>query len=243
MTVQSAHLESARRASLPRWLVSASAGTLLMWLLLALVALATLTPTAAALLSAFRSDVPGQAAEWTATGMLNALTDRLTWESLWTTYWLAAVRAVLGVGLAVVIAWILARTDCPYRAQLELLIVFAYFFPGLGRILGWVILASPRTGLVNQGLRVLPGLDQLQQGPFNVYSYAGVIFVSVLTFCAFFVVFLLPAFRSMDASLEESARMSGASERRTLIHITAPLLRPAIASILVLSLMLLLSSF
>jgi iron(III) transport system permease protein len=243
MTVQTTHLESARRTSLPRWLVSASAGTLLMWLLLVVVALATLTPTAAALLSAFRSGVPGQTAEWTANGILSALTDRLTWESLWTTYWLSAVRAVLGVGLAVVIAWILARTDCPYRAQLELLIVLAYFFPGLGRILGWVILASPRTGLINQGLRVLPGLDQLQQGPFNVYSYAGVIFVSVLSFSAFFVVFLLPAFRSMDASLEESARMSGASERRTLIHITAPLLRPAIASILVLSLMLLLSSF
>jgi iron(III) transport system permease protein len=37
--------------------------------------------------------------------------------------------------------------------------------------------------------------------------------------------------------------MSGASERQTLWHITVPLLRPAIAGILVLSLMLLLSSF
>jgi iron(III) transport system permease protein len=218
-------------------------GSLLPWLLLVLVALCTLTPVAAALLSAFRSAAPGQAGDWTLDGLARAFSENLTWEALWTTYWLSAVRALLGVGLAVVITWILARTDCPFRAQLEALIILAYFFPGLGRILGWVLLASPRTGVINSGLRLLPGLDQLQQGPFNIYSYAGVIYVSVIGFSAFFVVFLLPAFRAMDASLEESARMSGASERQTLWHITVPLLRPAIAGILVLSLMLLLSSF
>jgi iron(III) transport system permease protein len=219
------------------------AGTILPWLLLVLVAVSTLTPVAAALLSAFRSAAPGQAGDWTLNGLARAFSESMTWEALWTTYWLSAVRALLGVGLAVVITWVLARTDCPFRPQLESLIILAYFFPGLGRILGWVLLASPRTGVINSGLRLLPGFDQLQQGPFNIYSYAGVIYVSVIGFSAFFVVFLLPAFRAMDASLEESARMCGASERKTLWYITVPLLRPAIAGILVLSVMLLLSSF
>lgn len=213
------------------------------WLLLVLVALCTLTPTAAALVSAFRTAAPGQTGEWTLNGVAHALSDSTTWEALWTTYWLSAVRALLGVGLAVIITWILARTDVPFRGQLETLVVMAYFFPGLGRILGWTLLSSPRTGVVNTLLRSLPGFDNLQAGPFNIYSYSGVIFVSVIGFSAFFVVFLLPAFRAMDASLEESARMCGASERRTLWHITVPLMRPAIAGILVLSVMLLLSSF
>jgi iron(III) transport system permease protein len=225
------------------WVPRLRASSVLPWLLLAAVAVATLTPTAAALVSAFRSAAPGQTGDWTLNGLARAFSDSLTWEALWTTYWLSAVRAVLGVAVAVIIAWILARTDCPYKPQLESLIILAYFFPGLGRILGWTLLASPRTGLVNEGIRLLPGFDQLQQGPFNVFSYGGVIFVSVIGFSAFFVVFLLPAFRAMDASLEESARMCGASERRALWHITVPLLRPAIAGILVLSLMLLLSSF
>jgi iron(III) transport system permease protein len=229
--------------ALPAWVPRLKASSIFPWLLLLLVALATLTPTAAALISAFRSAAPGQEGDWTLNGLVQAFSQSMTWESLWTTYWLSAVRAVLGVGLAVIITWILARTDCPYRTQLETLIILAYFFPGLGRILGWIILASPRTGVINNFLRSFPGLDQLQQGPFNIYSYGGVIFVSVIGFSAFFVVFLLPAFRAMDASLEESARMSGASERRTLWHITVPLMRPAIAGILVLSLMLLLSSF
>ena len=91
--------------------------------------------------------------------------------------------------------------------------------------MAWALLLDPRSGWVNLALMQLFGLEQ---GPFNIYSYGGVIFVSVIGFSAFFVVFLLPAFRAMDASLEESARMCGASERRTLWHITVPLMRPAI---------------
>jgi iron(III) transport system permease protein len=243
MTTQTARLPVARRQPLPKLLFSAASGNVFMWLLLVVVALCTFTPTIAAMLSAFRTGTPGEVSEWTLGGLQRALSDPFTWEALWTTYWLAAVRAVIGVALAVVLTWIIARTDVPFRPQLELLIVLAYFFPGLGRILGWVILASPRTGVLNEGLRVLPGLDGMTQGPLNVYSYPGLIFVSVITSAAFFVIFLLPAFRSMDASLEESARMCGASERKTLFYVTAPLLKPAIASILILSMMLLLSSF
>jgi iron(III) transport system permease protein len=239
MSVQAVNWRRAIPALRPRL----RAHTILPWLVLLLVAVCTLTPTAAALLSAFRSAAPGQVGDWTLSGLTTTMSESSTWQALFTTYWLAAVRAILGVSVAVVIAWILARTDCPFRPQLEFLILLAYFFPGLGRILGWIILASPRTGLVNQAIRLVPGLDQLQQGPFNVFSYSGVIYVSVIGFAAFFVVFLLPAFRAMDASLEESARMSGASEKKALWYITVPLLRPAIGGILVLSLMLLLSSF
>lgn len=215
----------------------------LLWLLLAVVAALTVTPTAAALMSAFRDAAPGQAGSWTIDGLVRGLSDPITWQALFTTYWLAIVRATIGVSLAVVIAWILARTDCPFRSQLELGIIIAYFFPGLGKLLAWIILASPKTGLVNQVLRNLPFFSGFEQGPLSVYSYGGIIYVSVVAFTAFFVMFLLPAFRAMDASLEESARMCGASERRALWHITVPLLRPAIAGIMVLSMMALLSSF
>lgn len=228
---------------LPNGLARLMPSNLLMWLLLILVAVLTITPTAAALGAAFRDAAPGQPGTWTLDGLYRGLSDPITWQALFTTYWLAIVRATLGVGLAVVIAWILARTDCPFRNQLEFLIILAYFFPGLGKLLAWIVLGSPKTGLLNQGLRALPFFNGFELGPMNVYSYGGIIFVSVISFAAFFVVFLLPAFRAMDASLEESARMCGASERRALWHITVPLLRPAIAGIAILSLMALLSSF
>ena len=220
-----------------------SLSSVVMWLLVLVVGTMTVTPVVAALTSAFRDAAPGQLGDWTLGGITRVLSDPQTWNALWTSYWLAAARALMGLSLAVVITWILARTDCPYRRQLELLIIVAYFFPGLGKLLGWVLLASPKTGLINQGLRSTPLFSEMTTGPFSVYSYEGILFVSVIGFSAFFIVFLLPAFRAMDASLEESARMSGASERKTLWLITVPLLRPAIAGVGVLSMMLLLSSF
>src|ERR1700716_2178063 len=132
MSVHALKLSRALPALLPRL----RGGGVLPWLLLLLVAVSTLTPIVAALVSAFRSAAPGQAGDWTLDGLARAFSESTTWEALWTTYWLSAGRALVGVGLAVVITWVLARTDCPFRPQLESLIILAYFFPGLGRILG-----------------------------------------------------------------------------------------------------------
>src|SRR4030088_3851377 len=89
------------------------AGGSLPWLLLLLVAVCTLTPVAAALLSAFRSAAPGQAGDWTLDGLARAFSQSTTWEALWTTYWLSAVRALLGVSVAVGHARVPGGNDRP----------------------------------------------------------------------------------------------------------------------------------
>jgi iron(III) transport system permease protein len=83
----------------------------------------------------------------------------------------------------------------------------------------------------------------VERGPLDIYSYVGVIFASVIGIAPFLTVFMLPAFRAMDASLEESAQVCGAAPRKTLASITFPLMRPAIMSAFVLALLLMLSSF
>lgn len=213
--------------------------------LLLLVVVLTVTPVATALMAAFRDAPPGQPGSFSLTALgdsLRILGDTQTRQTVWTTVWLAVVRAVLATGLAVVIAWILARTDCPYREQLEFMIVLSFFFPILGKVLGWSLLASPQQGYLNQLLRLLPFVDQ-ERGPLNVFSYGGLIFVSVMGWSTFLIIFLLPAFRAMDAALEESARMCGASARRTITRIVVPLLRPAILGAFFLAVTKLLSSF
>ena len=49
------------------------------------------------------------------------------------------LRAGLATLIAVMIAWILARTDCPFRGQLEVVLLLSFFFPIVGRILGWAV--------------------------------------------------------------------------------------------------------
>ena len=214
-------------------------------LLLITVAVLTVTPVVTALLAGFRDAPPGRAGAISAESIqasFAVMAQPEVWAIVWTTVWLSTVRAILALVLAVVLAWIIARTDCPFRNQLEFLLVISFFFPLLGKVLGWVLLLSPQTGYLNQLLRLLPFLGG-DTGPLDIFSYGGLIFVSVTGWATLLTIFLVPAFRNMDAALEESARMCGASPRRTVVRIVVPLLRPAILAAFVLSLTRLLSSF
>ena len=214
-------------------------------LLLIVVAVLTVTPVVTALVAGFRDAPPGRPGSITWESIRASLGVRAEpdgWRILWTTVWLSTVRAVLALALAVVLAWIIARTDCPFRSRLEFLLILSFFFPLLGKVLGWALLLSPQKGYLNQLLRQLP-MFAGDTGPLDIFSYGGLIFVSVTGWATLLAIFLIPAFRNMDAALEESARMCGASPRRTVMRILVPLLRPAILAAFILSLTRLLSSF
>ena len=214
-------------------------------LLLLVVAVLTVTPVLTALVAGFRDAPPGRAGAVSIESIsasFAVMTQPDSWRILWTTVWLSTVRAVLALALAVVLAWIIARTDCPFRNRLEFLLILSFFFPLLGKVLGWALLLSPQKGYLNQFLRQLPFFAG-DTGPLDIFSYGGLIFVSVTGWATLLTIFLVPAFRNMDAALEESARMCGASPRRTVVRILVPLLRPAILAAFILSLTRLLSSF
>jgi iron(III) transport system permease protein len=233
---------STAEAITPRHRGGVQTSTLLMCLLTLAVAVVTVVPVAVAMVASFRTAPVGQSGVWTASGIVRILHDPTTLQVIETTVWLALVRASLATALAVVLAWILARTDCPFRGQLEVFLLLSFFFPLVGRVLAWAVLLSPRTGYINAIIRALPFVGGTS-GPLNIFSYYGVIFVSALGFSGVLAILLLPAFHGMDASLEESARMSGASSRATLLRIIVPLMKPAIVAAFILALVRVLSGF
>ncbi|MGH7847196.1 MAG: ABC transporter permease, partial [Candidatus Binatia bacterium] len=102
----------------------------------------------------------------------------------------------------------------------------AYFLPTLPVALGWILLLDPKFGLVNQSVMKLTGM---QQPPFDIYSYWGIVWVHLMTHgIAIKVMLLTPAFRNLDAALEESSRVAGAGPLRTLRRIIVPIMMPAI---------------
>src|SRR6059036_3803159 len=138
------------RLALGAWLPTA---------LLITVAVLTVTPVAVALLAGFRDAPPGRpgAISWESIqASFAVMAQPDVWQILWTTIWLSTVRAVLALALAVLLAWIIARTDCPFRNRLEFLLILSFFFPLLGKVLGWALLLSPQKGYLNQLLRQLP---------------------------------------------------------------------------------------
>src|SRR5581483_3329210 len=92
---------------------------------------------------------------------------------------LALVRAVLGVALALLLAWAISRTNVPARRLFHGVMLISFFLPLLPQLVAWSLLLSPRTGTLNVWIRALVGSDALS-GPFNIYSYEGIIFLGVL---------------------------------------------------------------
>ena len=143
--------------------------------------------------------------------------------------------------VAVLLAWVLARTDIPGARWLEFAFWIAFFLPRLPVTLGWIVLLDPEYGLINTSLAVLPFFAK---GPFNIYSFWGIVWVHVITGSLTVKVMLLtPAFRNMNASFEEASRVAGASTLRTALRITVPVMAPVILSVLLLGTMVSLQTF
>jgi iron(III) transport system permease protein len=98
----------------------------------------------------------------------------------------------------------------------------AYMVPPLPTTIAWIGLMDPHLGLLNKALTALPFINQ---GPFNIFSVPGIVWANLMANgIAVKVILLTPAFRNMDAALEEAARVSGASTMLTAFRVTLPLM-------------------
>lgn len=174
-------------------------------------------------------------------GYQDAFASAMTYKTLLTTAWLAIVRAFLCLAVAVALAWIVTRTDTPGRKYLEVAVWMAFFLPFQPYIIAWILLAGGRAAILNSLLMDI--FPSLESAPLDIFSYGGIIFVSVVKVSALVFLLITPAFRGMDASLEESSRMSGASTFTTLYKVTLPVLAPALLAGFVLAFMLFMESF
>ena len=146
---------------------------------------------------------------------------------------LSITRLIPAMAVAVVFAWLIARTDMPGGSAIEVFCWVAYFVPDFPLTLAWIFLLDPNYGFLNTLAKHLPFVD----GPlFNPYSFWGIVWVHTSTSGIWFKVILLtPLFRRLGAALEEAARVSGANAATTLRRITLPLLSPMIVAVAVLS--------
>ena len=139
------------------------------------------------------------------------------------------------------LAWLLARTKIPFSHTLEFLFWVSYMVPALPTTIAWITLLDPDIGMINVALKNLFGLDQ---GPFNIFSVPGIVWANLMGHgISIKVMLLTPAFRNMDSTLEEAARVGGASNLRTLFKITLPLMVSPMIMVLALQLLRVFQSF
>jgi iron(III) transport system permease protein len=145
---------------------------------------------------------------------------------LWNTAYVAGLATVMAVLFGLVLAWILTRTAIPGRARLERLMELPYYMTPLVGALAWGVLAGPKTGFINQ-LGRLSGYDY---DLVDIYSPLGIAWVMALFEGTVAFVMISAAMKSMDPSLEESARVLGAGKMRVAVTVTLPMILPGIVS-------------
>lgn len=162
---------------------------------------------------------------WTLAHYEKVYADPGYWRLLGTTAVFALGSVAVAMLLATALVWLVERTDMPLRGLVRALVILPIAVPPVLLAIGWTMLLSPRIGFLNGLLQDLLGLEQ---APFDIYSLPGMIFVEGLSLVPPAFLLLSPAFRNMDAGLEEAALASGASLWQLLRRILLPLLAPAI---------------
>jgi iron(III) transport system permease protein len=194
--------------------------------LLLLLVLLVLYPVVMVVLSSFQTSRPGQAAAWSLEAWRVALADPSMAQAIWNTLLLIVAQHGISLPIAVALAWVLARTDIPGAHWLEFLFWIAFFLPALPVTLGWILLLDPEYGLLNQIALALPFIGH---PVFNIYSFWGIVWAHLgHSSIAVKVMLLTPAFRNLDASLEEASRIAGASTLGTVWRVAVPLMAPAL---------------
>ncbi len=135
---------------------------------------------------------------------------------------LAVATTILAVSLGTFLAVLVMRTDLPLRGLLGSLVISPLFISPLVLAFAWVTMFGPQ-GYVTIALRLVTGTD-----PWNLYSLPGMIAVSVFYYCPYAYLNAAASLTLSDPTVEDAARIAGATPFRALASVTLPLLRPAI---------------
>ena len=146
-------------------------------------------------------------------------------EALLNSLILGVSAASLCLVFGVPLAWALSRTDMPAKGLIWVAILGTFIIPPYLGAVGWILLAGPNAGWLNQLVVELTGMEK---GPFNIYSMPGLIFVIACYSFPYVFVFTKSALDLVSSEMEDAANILGAGSLRTSLSITLPLVMPAI---------------
>jgi iron(III) transport system permease protein len=195
----------------------------LLWLLLVAALLFLVAfPLAKLFIASFQSQETGAftlsnyATAYGRARYLDALVNSLT---------LGAASAGISVVLAVPMAWAVSRTDMPAKGLTWALVMAAFVLPPYLGAVGWILLAGPNSGFLNQAWRWLTGAEDPLV---NVYSFSGLSLVIALHSFPLVFIFVKSALDLVSSEMEDAANILGAGTWTAMRKVSLPLVWPAI---------------
>lgn len=153
--------------------------------------------------------------------------DRENYAPFLNTLILGLLTVVGALAIAVPAAWLVARTDLPYRGLIETLLVLPFMIPPFVGAISWIQLASPRVGYLNKIWTTLFGGGT---GPFDIYNLGGIVLVLTLHNYTYIYLIVRAALERMNTSVEEAAAVAGANRLRVMRDVTLRLVTPSITA-------------
>ena len=169
-------------------------------------------------------------------GVLNtaAFTTALSGSGLATsalnTLIILVVVNLTAVPVGVLFAWMNFRTDARMGALSTMLPILPLLLPSVAMVIGWVFLGSDKSGfLTNFVLYLLHGIGyEIKTLPIHIYSWGGLLLLYFLEAMPIVYVVVGAAYRSVNPSLEEAARINGSGVIKTFFTVSVPAVRHAI---------------
>ena len=203
-------------------------------MLLGILSLFVLSPIYLLLTSTAQVEGVGNVVNFSLAPWRTAFSEPGVRSAFFNTLIVTALVQGISIPIAILIAWVVARTDMPGARLAELLFWVTFFIPTLAVTSGWILVWDPKFGLGNQ---LLMRTGMFTGAPFSIYSLGGIVFTHLTSLSiSTKVMMMAPAFRNLDANLEEAARMSGAGALGTLFRIVVPASMPMVCVASLLSL-------
>ena len=158
-------------------------------------------------------------------------------QTLINTFSVTIASGLVALVVGSVMAWLNERTNARMGLLSDSLPLIAFVLPPIAGSIGWVLLLSPNAGYLNVLIRDFLGWFgiTLTEGPFDIYSWGGLVFIYAIYQVPFAFMFVSAGLKNMDPSMEEASRVSGRGLFGTLLRVTLPALAPSLAGALLLT--------
>jgi iron(III) transport system permease protein len=190
------------------------------WIPLALVVLLSLV----VLYMSFVTTLPTRA-DWTLAHWTSSFRPYILTKVLPNTLIVGLVAVAVQIFFAAPLAWLLNRSNVPFRGAFFVGMVLILLVPGFVKAMGWLMLVNARIGILNNLLASILPVNHISldvQNPIGI----GWVFGLSGTPAVFFLI--SAPMRLLDPALEEAASVSGMGRVQTFLRVSLPLILPAI---------------
>ncbi len=201
--------------------------THLVWLFVTVAVVGMIVvPTGYLIYEAFASDKG-----LTLNTFVSTVRNPRTISALINTIFYSTGTTIISVVIAVPLAILTERTNTSKLTKqvVRLTVIASVITPGFLAAMSYVNLLGPNAGMINLLIRDLFGLETTR-GPLNIFSIAGVLLLGSHGGIAYIYLICAASLSKMNPEFEESAAISGSGKLRVVRTITLPLVRNAVFS-------------